>query len=160
MDKQTFEIMNDITTTFNEMNSIIKTNKQYKLPQKFENSETNINKILEKNALLYERIIALDIILKMYPNLEKNKTAILNKILCVKEKKKDQAILSKIYVNGLPLYKDNQGFIIDKHVKVVGIYIFINNKPQFCVGNKKTLTDTIINGVCMLKKIEHKNFKN
>lgn len=148
--------MDDITTSLNEIKHTLK-----KIPSHSNFSETqpetnDIEKLIKKNSLLQERIIAADIILKMYPSLEKDKKNIFNNVLCVKEKKIELYVLEKIKINDICYYKDSQGFIIDENVNVVGIYTYIDNIEKFHVlATMQSPQNNIHDGIELLKKLDN-----
>lgn len=85
--------------------------------------------ILQKNAIVKERLITIEKLLKMYPNLKKDKQAILECVLGKKEMQKRCEIFEKIPIKNKNIYKDNFGNIFDQSVNLVGFWF--NKKNEF-----------------------------
>lgn len=89
--------------------------------------------ILKKNSIVNERILAIEKILEMYPNLRKDRKIIVDCVLGKKEVIKKEYVLEKLNVKGKNIYKDDSGNIINEHVDLVGFWLpdkDDNGKPK------------------------------
>ena len=92
-----------------------------------ENKENN-----EKNKLILEKINAVEKVIKMYPNLKKDKNKIIMGVLAPPENKdkisfNNVYVLHKINIDGITYYRDNESNVIDQSLNLVGNFTKINN---------------------------------
>lgn len=80
--------------------------------------------IIQKNSIIKERLLAIDKILELYPNLKKDKRLIVNNVLGGKqEAQKKEYIVEKINVkSNKSVYKDTFGNLIDSDVNLIGFW--------------------------------------
>lgn len=103
-----------------------KITKEIKIINKNESSielselSNDMKDILLKNAIIKERLVAIEKILTMYPNLKKDKRAILECVLGQKQIQRKHDILEKIINTNKNIYKDEFGNILDEKVNLIG----------------------------------------
>lgn len=137
------------------MNNILSNNCQTITDPININSESDIDKMFRKNMIINERIIVIDMMLKLYPQLEKDRKYIIEKILFTAEQKIEQCVLDKITINNNVFYKDSQGYIIDANVCVVGICVQENNKNKYIVFDEiKKYNETKNKGIELIEKLD------
>jgi hypothetical protein len=137
------------------MNNILSNNYQTITDSTNSTSDNELDKMFRKNIIINERIIVVNIMLKLYPNLEKDRKFILDKVLCIAEPKVELYVLEKIKVGETICYKDTQGYIIDTNINVIGISINIGGKEKyFIVNDVKKITSSFNTGIEMVKKLD------
>lgn len=83
---------------------------------------TQQKEIVQKNTIIKERLLAIDKILELYPNLKKDKTSIVNKVLGKQEVQKKDYVVEKLDVYNKTIYKDTFGNLMDANVNLVGFW--------------------------------------
>lgn len=137
------------------MNNILSNNYQTITDSVNISSESEVDKMFRKNMIINERIIVIDMMLKLYPQLEKDRKHIIEKILCTTEQKIELYVLEKIKIGELVFYKDSQGYIIDSNISVVGICIQEDNMDKYIVfDNIKKFDETRNKGMELIEKLD------
>lgn len=137
------------------MNNILSNNYQTITDSVNISSESEVDKMFRKNMIINERIIVIDMMLKLYPQLEKDRKHIIEKVLCTAEQKIELYVLEKIKIGELVFYKDAQGYIIDSNISVVGICIQEDNRDKYVVfDNIKKLDETRNKGIELIEKLD------
>lgn len=105
-------------------NSICRGSNELEKPKGNEEYDlTNQQKhIIQKNSIIKERLLAVDKILELYPNLKKDKRSIINNVLGKQELQKKTYVIEKINVKNKSIYKDSFGNLIDENVNLVGFW--------------------------------------
>ena len=117
-------------------------------------SESDIDKMFKKNIILNERIAVIDMMLKLYPQLEKDRQYILERILYNAQPKIELYVFDKITIgNKTDYYKDSHGFILDADVNVVGICVQENNISKYLIFEKK-INDIKNEGLSLIQKLD------
>lgn len=78
--------------------------------------------IVKKNSIIKERILTIEKILEIYPNLKKDKKSIVDHVLGKKEVQKKCYILEKINVKNKNVYRDEQGNVINDKIELIGFW--------------------------------------
>lgn len=120
------------------MNDILSNNYQNITESAMIGSESEMDKMFRKNMIINERIIVVDIMLKLYPQLEKERKHILEKVLCTNEQKVELYVLEKIKIGEIDCYKDSEGYIIDSDINVIGVCTQIDNQEKYIIFDIKT----------------------
>jgi hypothetical protein len=138
------------------MNDILSNNYQAITDSVNISSESEVDKMFRKNMIINERIIVIDMMLKLYPQLEKDRKHILEKVLCTAEQKIELYVLDKIKIDDTrSFYKDSQGYIIDENINVVGLCIKEDNRDKYIVfSDVKKLSDIKNKGTELIEKID------
>lgn len=113
------------------MNNILSNNYEGLTESANISSETEVDKMFRKNMMIQERIIAVDIVLKLYPQLEKDRKHIIDKILYTTEQKIELYVLEKITIGQFSFYKDANGYLIDSDINVVGVTVTENDTDKY-----------------------------
>jgi len=79
--------------------------------------------LTQKNTAIRERLITVDLILEIYPNLKKDKKKIVDNVLGKKETSKKSYIIEMLNLPNKKLYKDTFGNIINENADLVGFWI-------------------------------------
>jgi len=79
--------------------------------------------LTQKNTAIRERLITVDLILEIYPNLKKDKKKIVDNVLGKKETPKKSYIIEMLNLPNKKLYKDTFGNIINENADLVGFWI-------------------------------------
>lgn len=85
----------------------------------------------EKNTMINERLITIEKIIELYPNLKKDKHLITNYVLNKTETKINETVLNRIIINGQTYYYGADNNIIDGDVNLVGIVAIEKNEKKF-----------------------------
>lgn len=137
------------------MNNILSNNYQTITDSVNINSESEVDKMFRKNMIINERIIVIDMMLKLYPQLEKDRKHIIEKILCTTEQKIELYVLEKIKIGDTIFYKDSQGYIIDVNICVVGICMQEDNRDKYIVFEEiKKYIETRNKGMELIEKLD------
>jgi hypothetical protein len=109
-----------------------KKTKQLKKPQEniMSDSVAKQKQIIQKNTIIKERLLTVDKILELYPNLKKDKKSIINNILGTHEVQKKIYIIEKINIKNKSIYKDTFGNLMDENVNLVGFWSENTNPDQ------------------------------
>lgn len=116
----------------------------------FEEHKNN-NNLIKKNEMISERLKAVNIFLKMYPTLKKDKEIILNNILEKKQKKYEPYVIEKIDKLKFNAYIDRYNNIIDENINIIGLYIQSKNQYLFFDELEKMFHEIRCNYVKILK---------
>ncbi len=115
--------------------------------------------IVQKNSIIRERLLAVDKILEMYPNLKKDKIKMVDCVLGKQEVQKKDYVLEKLDIKtnksenkNRSIYKDSYGNLIDSEVNLVGFWTE-ETGPDKKLQNTFTFFDDI-------KKIKTKMIRN
>lgn len=96
-----------------------------------DDSQIEKNKcIIEKNNDTTQRLIAIDKILELYPQLKKDKKQIMDVVLDKKINRMNEHVLEKLVFKGKNFYKDESGSIINEKLEVVGLYTIDDSVHQ------------------------------
>lgn len=137
------------------MNNILSNNYQTITDSVNMCSESEVDKMFRKNMIINERIIVIDMMLKLYPQLEKDRKHIIEKILCTAEQKIELYVLEKIQIGETAFYKDAQGYIIDSNICVVGVCIQDDNINKYVILDEiKKFNEIRDNGIELIKKLD------
>lgn len=117
-------------------------------------SESEVDKMFRKNMIINERLIVADMFFKLYPQLEKDRKNIIDKILCTTKQKIELYVLEKIIINGVTFYKDTQGYIIDTNINVVGICVNDINIDRYIVFKNIDKTEICDKGFEIIKELD------
>lgn len=82
----------------------------------------NQKQIIQKNSIIKERLLTIDKILDLYPNLKKDKRLIINNILGKQEVQKKNDVLEKLEITNKSIYKDSHGNLMDTNVNLTGFW--------------------------------------
>jgi len=146
---------NKIKQISDHMNNILSNDYQTTTDSIIINTESEVDKMFRKNMMIQERIIAVEMLLKMYPQLEKDKKIIIDKILCTSEQKIELYVLEKIKVNDKDFYKDSSGYIIDSNINVVGVCVFDKNPKYVIFENTNIFIDIESKGMEIINKLDN-----
>lgn len=133
---------------------------------------TQQKEIVQKNTIIKERLLAIDKILELYPNLKKDKTSIVNKVLGKQEVQKKDYVVEKLDVYNKTIYKDTFGNLMDANVNLVGfwseitdpnnninvVYHFFDDIKKIktkLARNKKKINMAYIDNIKNKKKLEN-----
>lgn len=86
--------------------------------------------IIEKNNVIKERLVAIDKILEMYPNLKKDKREMVTHVLGKQPVEKELYIVEKIDVKNTNAYMDNFGNLIDPNANLIGFWTEIQTNSE------------------------------
>lgn len=137
------------------MNNILSNNYQTITDSVNISSESEVDKMFRKNMIINERLIVVDMFLKLYPQLEKDRKHIIEKMLCTAEQKIELYVLEKIIINGIIFYKDTQGYIIDTNINVVGVCLKDDYAEKYIIFDiKQNITDTRTKGIELIKQLD------
>lgn len=116
--------------------------------------DENEKSIISKNIMIKERLITIDKILEMYPNLKKDRTLIVNNILNKKEQKIDDFILEKVTIDNKSYYFDPDGNIIDSDVTLMGFYVKGKDidHQYYLFSDQKKRNDNLLKNIEKIKK--------
>jgi len=84
--------------------------------------ESNSN-IVKKNISIKDKLMTIDKIIEMYPNLKKDRDTIVNNVFGKKEQKVDTFVLEKVSFKDVSFYRDPDGNLIDVNMKLIGMYV-------------------------------------
>lgn len=116
--------------------------------------QTENNILLKKNNVVRERLIAVNKIFEMYPNLKKDKNMIINNVLDKKEKKIEETILEKVKYSDIDFLRDQTGCLLDFNAKLIGIYIENQKEYKyFLFEDTQKIIKSIINNYAKITKI-------
>lgn len=111
--------------------------------------------IVKKNSIIKERLLAVDKILELFPNLKKDKRLMINHVLGKQEAPKKDYILEKLdskQFKNKSIYKDSYGNLMDADVNLIGFW------TEQTGPDKKT--QNIFNFFDDIKKIKTRTTKN
>ena len=88
-----------------------------------------------------EKIKILDQIIKLCPNIKKNKESIIKKIISSENsikptKELKEYVLQQIIINNKIYYRDEYNCIVDKNINIVGVWNLINNNYKYFLFDK------------------------
>lgn len=128
--------------------------------------------MVQKNTIIKERLLTIDKILEMYPNLKKDKKDIVDGVLGKREIKKKDYILEKLNVKGKNFYKDEFGNVMNDKVDLIGFWTEDKNsdgikKTAFMFFNeikrakaKLYRNKRKVDKMCLAKSVDEINIKN
>lgn len=108
--KQLADKMNNILSNTNQENNQICT-------------ESESDTMFRRNIILNERLVVIDMMLKLYPQFEKDRKQIIEQILCNPQQETESYVLDKINLNNKIYYKDRKGCLIDQNLNVTGMFV-------------------------------------
>jgi hypothetical protein len=79
--------------------------------------------IIHKNEIIKERLLTIDKIIELYPNLKKDKKSIVDNVLGNHEIQKKDCVLEKLNIKNKSIYKDSFGNLMDADVNLVGFWM-------------------------------------
>lgn len=137
------------------MNNILSNNYQAITESINITSESEVDKMFRKNMIINERIIVVDMMLKLYPQLEKDRKVIIDKVLCTAEEKIELYVLEKITIGNKSFYKDSSGYIVDTDINVVGMCVRdTDDNETFIIYNCDMLLDLKTKGNNLIEKLD------
>lgn len=103
-----------------------KVNKEFERPtneiEEYEELNEQQKDMIKKNTIIKERILTIEKLLEMYPNLKKDRKIILDCVLGKKEIQKKCDVLEKLNVKEKNVYKDESGNILDDKINLIGFW--------------------------------------
>lgn len=78
--------------------------------------------IVKKNISIKDKLMAIDKIIEMYPNLKKDRDVIVSSVLGKIEKKPNTFVLEKILLDNISFYRDPEGNLVDSNINLIGVY--------------------------------------
>lgn len=137
-----------------EKDKVKKKQQKKKISEKFEDDIYELTEeqklTIKKNSIIKERLMAIDKILELYPNLKKDKVTITDVVLGKKEIKKKQYVLEKLNIKDKNYYRDTNGNIVNEKAILVG----------FCIDDNKNELYTKYSFFDEFKKIKAKIIRN